>query len=909
MSGSWLVRRLRAAPGTVLAFAVLVLVTACAAAALPRVLDAYGDSALRQTLQDAPYGDRMITGTTSSSLAGYPRAVQPDSVDAAASVFRRAIHAPLCIRDDDASHGVRNIVPAPADDPGLPRPSGLDPQFRLVAQPAPAAHTRLVTGRMPGPETTTEDHRMRVEAALTTAVADTLHLKVGDTLHLPGAAVDTTVRITGLVKPRDPHTAYWNADPALHEPELLPYRPPHSLEEKHYWYAGALLDPRAAPALLRLDGRAEVYFHEPLDVDTLHAGEVTAMQSRLAHLTVGPPAADLAKQTGLGALTIDEGLGGQLTEFRQARAAVTPMLLTAELGLGTAALTVLLLWGVLTAERRREETLLLRARGGSLPGIARLLLAETAVIAVPAAAAGIGLAMALTPGGGLAQPLLQATVVLLVACLAFPLHAAAALRSPGAQGRRADLVRARPTRRRVVVELTVLLLVVGAVVALRQRGTTADESTATQPDPLLAAVPVLLAVAVALVLLRVAPVPLRLLARPTARGRGLVAFLGMARAGRAPSAAVAGLPLLTVLVALTVTAFGGTVLQGVQQGRERASRLALGADARVEASSDLSAGLEEKVRGVPGVSDTAAARVDTRGELSGRGEAVVIVLVHADSYARLADRTGLGAFPADALRGTGSGPLPALVSPDLAAGLRDGARVSVPGVTVPVHAVLKRKTTPAVGAGTFVVLDVDALAKALPRAAAESWIDPNTLLVSGDELDGEALDKLVDSQDAEDLVVRLRSDELAAYSHSVLQSGGQRLYTAAALLTAAYGAMAVLLSLLQTAPDRVALLARLRALGLRRRDGRRLLLAEGLPGYLLTAVAGVLTGLAAVPLLGPGIDLTALAGTPENLPVHPGADPVSLALPAVGLLVLATAALLLQARTAHRSPDLSRETT
>lgn len=904
MSGSWLVRRLRAAPGTVLAFAVLVLLTACAAAALPRVLDAYGDSALRQTLRDAPYGDRMITGTTSST----PRSVQPELVDAAAAAFRDAIDAPLRIRDDAASYGVRNIVPAPADDPGLPRPSGLDPQFRLVAQPDPAAHTRLVSGRMPGPEATIEDHEMRVEGVLTPAVADALHLKVGETIHLPGPSVDTTVHITGLVKPRAPHTAYWDADPALYEPELLTYRPPHSLEEKHYWYAGVLLDPRAAPALMWIDGRAEVYFHEPLDVGTLHADEVAAMQRRLADLTVGPSATKLAEQAGLGALTIDEGLAGQLTEFRQARAAVTPMLLTAELGLGTAALTVLLLWGVLTAERRREETLLLRARGGSLPGIARLLLAETAVVAVPAGAAGAGLAVALTPGGGLAQSMVQAAVVLLVACLAFPLRAAAALRNPGAQGRRADVLHARPSRRRVVVELTVLLLVVGAVVALRQRGTTADDSAATQPDPLLAAVPVLLAVAVALVLLRVAPVPLRLLARPTARGRGLVAFLGMARAGRAPSAAVAGLPLLTVLVALTVTAFGGTVLQGVQQGRERASLLALGADARVEASSDLSPGLQEKVRDVPGVDETTAVRVETRGELSS-GDAVIVVLVHADSYARLADRTGLGAFPAHALHGTGSGPLPALVSPDLAAGIGDGAKVSVPGVEVPVHPVLQRETTPAVGAGSFVVVDVDALAKVLPRAAAESWIDPNTLLVSGDALDSRALNKLVASQDADDLVVRLRSDELAAYSHSVLQSGGERLYIAAALLTAAYGAMAVLLSLLQTAPGRVALLARLRTLGLPRRDGRRLLLAEGLPGYVLTAVAGVLTGLAAVPLLGPGIDLAALAGTPENLPVHPGADPVSLTLPAVGLLVLATAALLVQARAAHRSPDLSRETT
>lgn len=72
-----------------------------------------------------------------------------------------------------------------------------------------------------------------------------------------------------------------------------------------------------------------------------------------------------------------------------------------------------------------------------------------------------------------------------------------------------------------------------------------------------------------------------------------------------------------------------------------------------------------------------------------------------------------------------------------------------------------------------------------------------------------------------------------------------------------------------------------------------------LPQALLAAIGGVLVGLAVIPLLGPGVDITALAfgsdpGT--NVPAGLGlrADPLSLALPSAGLLALACVVLLAQ---------------
>lgn len=56
------------------------------------------------------------------------------------------------------------------------------------------------------------------------------------------------------------------------------------------------------------------------------------------------------------------------------------------------------------------------------------------------------------------------------------------------------------------------------------------------------------------------------------------------------------------------------------------------------------------------------------------------------------------------------------------------------------------------------------------------------------------------------------------------------------------GRRALLLALLRAAPERAALLARLRTMGLTRAQGRRLLVLESLPQALLAAGGGALTG-------------------------------------------------------------------
>lgn len=98
-------------------------------------------------------------------------------------------------------------------------------------------------------------------------------------------------------------------------------------------------------------------------------------------------------------------------------------------------------------------------------------------------------------------------------------------------------------------------------------------------------------------------------------------------------------------------------------------------------------------------------------------------------------------------------------------------------------------------------------------------------------------------------------------------------------------------------------------MGLTRRQGRRLLALEALPQALLAAAGGTLVGWATVLLLAPGIDLVRLAlsaapgrATLGSAPLR--ADPWSLGLPAVGVVLLTGVAVAIQAWRSARGGSI-----
>ncbi|MFE2041306.1 FtsX-like permease family protein [Streptomyces sp. NPDC059477] len=869
--------RLRSAPGAACALALLVLVTAGLAAAFPRALDRYQDDGLRQAV-DAAGGHRTTVQIYAPAPdIGLPRAeretaLRPETLTRQFAAAVGAAEEPFVPDRRESAYGVRTTVPQPVPEEWIPQPSGLPAEVTLVAQNGLADHSTLTAGRLPRATSPVTADTPEVEAAVSAETAKNLRIEPGSVLHVPGTGREPlAVRVTGVFTPRDPDGPYWSTDPLLHSPVLA--RVPDDPDGSVYWQGVLHLAPEAAPAMLGTPGMPSRYWHLAPAHSALYAHELPRLRSAVAALESGPGLRTVRSATDDRTLAVT-GLDDVLGEYDQLRSGIGPPASVAAVGTGTVAAVVLVMAGGLAADRRRAELALLRARGVSLRGLAARLLGETAAVALPAGALGLGAALLLVPDGRRAPALLAALAATLVAALALPLRAIAAHRTVRVHDPRTDLTSLRPSRRRTVAELTLVVLAAGAVVTLRGRGGGSGE--------LAAVAPVLVAVIAALVLVRLHPLPLRGLARPVARLRGIVGPLSLARASRGSAAASAVLPLLALSVALTTAAFGGSVLAGVHEARDRAALLAIGADARVEATVPLPAQLPERVREVPGVRSATALSVDYQARPHTARQAVPVAAVDVPSYAALAAGTGLGAFGADELRrpAAGSDPLPALASPVVAEtyGTRPFPVRFSDGSTADVRIALVRESTPAVSGTDFLVVDRAGLSGGAAR--------PTALLVTGPDIDGDALRTAAGSGAAR---VGVRSEERDRFIDSPLQAGVERLYTAAVLAGAGLAALALLLSLLRAAPERGALLARLRTMGLTRAQGRRLLVLESLPPAALAALGGALTGWATIHVLGPGLDLTSLALPPN----HPATAPAELRTDALSLVVPSLTILLL----------------
>ncbi|MFF7260505.1 FtsX-like permease family protein [Streptomyces sp. NPDC008159] len=914
-AGAGLGTRLRAFAGTSVALALLVAVTAALAAAYPRAVDRYGDAGLRRAIEQAR-PDRTSVQIQAAppwmaSLQQWESLLRAAPLAKARAEVLAAAEAPLVPDRAQSSYGVRTTVPLETSEPWLAQPVGLPAQVVLAVQQDLASHSRLSAGRLP--RTTGEPVTAAtegVEAAVTADTARTLNIKVGSVIRVPGSGRGPlAVRITGIVDPRSPDGAYWSALPVLRTPALS--RQPGSQLSEVYWLGGLLLAPDAGPALLGTPGRPERYWNVAPDIATLRGHDLDRLASAVAALESGPGVQRLRAAVD-DELEAQTNLDEVLADHARLRSGIEPLLVLAAVGTGSLAVIVLAMAGGVAADRRRAELALLRARGASLPGLAARLLAETAAMAVPAGALGLSAALLLLPDARTTPTVTAALAVTLLACLALPLRAVAAHRTVRMHDGREDLTATRPSRRRTVAEATVLVIAAGAVAALRRQG--------SGGTGLVAAAPLLTGVVAALLLARLHPLPLRALSKAAARLRGLVIPLSLAQVARAPGFAV--LPLLALLSALTTAAFGGSVLAGVTAARDRAALLDVGADGRVETTTGrLPKALPDRVRGLPGVRDVTAASVTAEAKPQQSGQPVPLAGVDPAAYARLSHHTGLGSFDAASLRSGGEGgseadakgrgeggdtdaeggadrPLPALASPKVAEEYgTDPYVVLLPGGTsVTVQIVLVREHTPAVIGDDFLIVD----RAGLPRARAHA----TTLLLTGDSLNGRALRSAADGTGAS---VRLRAEERARHVDSPLQSGAERLYVVAVAAGAGYAVLALLLTVLRTAPERRALLARLRTMGMSRSQGRRLLILMALPQAFLAAAGGVLTGWAGIHLLSPGIDLATIAlASPSGLE---GAalrtDPLSLAVPALTVLLLAVGVPAAQAWWTGRRGSVS----
>ena len=99
-------------------------------------------------------------------------------------------------------------------------------------------------------------------------------------------------------------------------------------------------------------------------------------------------------------------------------------------------------------------------------------------------------------------------------------------------------------------------------------------------DPYLTVTPVLVAVPVVVVMLRLYPLAIRGLLALSARGAGATGFVALSRAAR--SSLTGALPAFALVLALSLATFAGMVNQGISRGEVTASWHATGADVVIQ---------------------------------------------------------------------------------------------------------------------------------------------------------------------------------------------------------------------------------------------------------------------------------------------------------------------------------------
>jgi putative ABC transport system permease protein len=441
-----------------------------------------------------------------------------------------------------------------------------------------------------------------------------------------------------------------------------------------------------------------------------------------------------------------------------------------------------------------------------------------------------------------------------------------------------------PAARRLIVEATLVLGSVGGLLVLRYQG------LGSGGDLYPTAAPVLLAIGVAVVIVRLYPVLVRGVLRLTGQRVSAAAFLGLVRAAR--SSGSAALPAFALVLALALVSFAGMVRGAVLTGEVSSSWQQVGADAVITSPTSIGPALTRAVAAVPGVKHVAVAGLTLATTPSGLR--FNVLAVDPAEYGALVGATPLPHPPAGFTTRTRVGVAPGLATPNLAAQLPGGhfsavvvdsnIALQVAGQAPSMSAVLDL-------AGGYVVLPRQLLAAASPS--------PDMLLVVGSGINEQTLTAAV-TRHAPAAKIIFRSRRLTALEDSPLQHGA---YLALALGGAAAvgcGLLVLLLSLLLSAPSRQVTLARMSTMGLSAGQGRLTAVLEAVPQLLAVLVGGAATAAVLGPLLGPALSLSVFTGSPSSVPVR--IDPVWLAASAACLLVLAIGTLTSQtAVTSHQA--------
>ncbi len=714
---------------------------------------------------------------------------------------------------------------------------------RLATDPRIQERVQIVEGDFPE-RLRYDTLTLPVELMLSVETAAELRWGVGEVRDRAGVPV----MLSGTFVALDPSADYWRYAPSVLEPQIF-----DDGNSTPQVTGVAYLNPLTT--LLGGAGQRTTVWY-PVQVGVLSFADANVLAPALRSFTDQPhllPSPD-DRRPGLSlsfASELEPALDGVID-----RAATTTALLAllASGPLGVA-LAVLALGARAVIERRRPALSLAAARGASGFQLRGAMALEGLLLGVPPALAAAALAAVLIPAPVSVPDVLVPALLGLAPALIF----AAVTVPSGLRPVRHDLGSPVAGRRRWILEALVVLLAVVALVLLLRRGLTTSGAVI---DPLLAATPLLLSLAACVLVLRLYPLPLRLLAARARRGRGVSAFLGSARATRERALALEA--VLALLVAVAVGVFSGVLLSTVDRGIQEGALAAVGADMRASGpvfapDAVAAARALDGVEAVSGIDVAAPAdfRIDdVRSTLQ---------LLVVDS----ATLTAFRSLP-DGLAATRDDAVPIVVSQDVAADLSSDAELTIDGERVVIvgtdaleagfgvrgsWALVDREFAPKLTGNDYLprLLLVDTVPGADDDAIAAALVE-----IGGPATTVTSLAAAVDDARTTPATAGLRVALLVAVAVALVLAG-----------------LAVVLSAAIAAASRQRVVGLLRTLGATQRQLRSVVVWEFVPPIAAAGIAGTLLGLGLPWIVTVAVDLTPFTGGSRQ-PV-PAGDPFVIA--------------------------------
>ena len=761
------------------------------------------------------------------------------------------------------------------------------------------AELTLVDGRLPdappNPEDTTAPGAVvpPTEIAISQEVADALELGLGYHVQVTTSAGESLVlSIVGIVAPADPDAEVWSHFPEFTTPLLAEGGAGPSLTRATVMVNEETFEGITSALRTPFTGTIKI----SVDPDALTLNLASSIASELRTL---PSEADaLVGEDARVNVTVKTGLDDALSEYpARARAALAQMSIIIA-GVVSVAAVVIALMAALVLTRRANDIALERARGSSVLSTTLRLLVESIVVTAVGLAIGITGAILLTPGIATSSGLMW--VVALVAALSAPLLGALQSRTMWAGRReaanrqdRAKVAKARGARRLTLEALTIVVAA-AAVVSLRGRGVL---QTATQGvDPFLAATPVLVALAIVVIVVRLYPIPMAVIQFFAKRTRGVAGVITLAKSRER----IPVLPLLGLTLAISIAVAGGLLVSTVQAGQEQASWDRVGADVRIDSE----------------VTDEQAERLEAQGLIVSRGlykpEATVTfgsdyaegnLLAMDANYPTILtmggtdDVSSLEAMYDEAAAIGAGDPIPALASQELIdVDVHEASSVYVGRVYVPFELIGTAEITPdgwADGPPYLLMPGEQLFATAFDEPVA-----PNIAFVAGEG----AAEAVEAEQSIDQTTVTTRDAWLAAMRDSALIGGVERAIGIAVLAVGLLAAVALLVTILRGVRERGRALSMLRTQGMGSGYGWWLALAELAPLTLAAVVGGAVGGVTIMWLLGDTLGLKVLSGGLDDPEL--AANWTFLGVVGGGILVLLFLAIAAEVLT-HRRNKLS----